>query len=67
MEVKCSSGVIRIRYPSTTIPCSIKGTILEALHDPTVMAIVMSEFLDNTLFGDMPLAPTSRHSLGTYL
>jgi hypothetical protein len=42
------------------IPCSIKGTIVEALHDPTVKATIMSEFLAKTLLGDMPLAPTDR-------
>jgi hypothetical protein len=43
-----------------TIPCSIKGTIIEALHDPTVEASIMSEFLAKTLLGNMPLAMTDR-------
>jgi hypothetical protein len=60
MEVKHSSEAIRIRSPSTTIPCSIKGTVVEALHDPTVEASIMSEFIVETLLGDMPLAPTNK-------
>jgi hypothetical protein len=43
-----------------TIPCSIKGTIVEALHDPSVEASIMYEFLAETLLGDMPLSPTDR-------
>jgi hypothetical protein len=60
MEVKCSSEAIRIRSPSTTIPCSIKGTVVEALHDPIVKASIMSEFQVKTLLDDMPLALTDR-------
>jgi hypothetical protein len=41
MKVKRSSKAIRIRSPSMTVPCSIKGTVAEALHDPTVKASVM--------------------------
>jgi hypothetical protein len=61
MEVKRSSKAIRIRSPSMTIPCSIKGTIVEALHDPTVEVSIMSEFQEKTLLGD------THKSLGTYL
>jgi len=56
MEVKCSSETIWIHSPSMTIPCSIKGTVIEALHDLTAKASIMSEFLAETLLGDMPLA-----------
>jgi hypothetical protein len=49
MEAKHSTKAIRIRSPSTTIPCSIKGTIIEALHDPTVEASIMFEFLEKKL------------------
>jgi hypothetical protein len=60
MEVKHSSEAIRIRSPSMTIPCFVKGTIIEALHGPTVEASIMSKFLAETLLGDMPLAPTDK-------
>ena len=36
MEVKRSSEAIWILSPSTTIPCSLRGTVAKALHNPTV-------------------------------
>ena len=45
MEVKHSSEAIQILSPSMTIPCSLRGTIVEALHNPAVKANIMSEFL----------------------
>ena len=56
--VKRSSEAIRISSPSTTICCSIWGTAIEALHDPTAEACIMSEFLMDTFIGSMPLDPT---------
>ena len=50
----------RIHSPSTTMSCSIKGNVIEALHDPTVKASIMSQFLAGTLLGDMPLTPTDK-------
>jgi hypothetical protein len=60
MEVKCCSEAIRICSPSTTIPCSIKGIVVKALHDPTFEASIISQFRAKTLLGDMPLAPTDK-------
>ena len=37
MEVKRSSKAIQILSPSTTMPCSLRGTIVEALHNPTTL------------------------------
>ena len=59
MEVKHSSEAIRILSPSTTIPCSSRGTVIEALHNPTVETSIMSEFLAETLLGKMPLVLTN--------
>jgi len=43
--VKRPSEAFRISSPSTTISCSIRGTAIEALHDHTAEACIMSEFL----------------------
>jgi hypothetical protein len=59
-EVRRSSKAIQISSPSTTICCSIRGTALEALHDMTTEACIMSEFLTDTFIGSMPLIPTNR-------
>ena len=58
--MKRSFEAFRISSPSTTISCSIRGTSVEALHDPTAEACIMSEFLAETFIGSMPLDPTDR-------
>ena len=58
--MKRSSKAFRISSPSTTISCSIRGTAVEALHDPTAEACIMSEFLAETFVGSMPLDPNDR-------
>jgi hypothetical protein len=60
MKVKRSSETIQILSPSTTIPSSLRGTNLEALHNPTVGTSIMSEFLAKHLLGNMPLVPTNK-------
>ena len=60
IEVKCSSKAIQILSPSTTTPCSLRGTIVEALQNPTVGTSIISEFLVKTLLGNMPLVPTDK-------
>jgi hypothetical protein len=45
MEVKHSFEAIQILSPSMTMPCSLRGTNIEALHNPTVGTSIMSEFL----------------------
>ena len=60
MEVKRSSEAIRILSPYRTIPCSLRGTIVEALHNPIARTSIMSEFLAKNLLGNMPLVPTNK-------
>ena len=55
MEVKRSSEAIQILSPSTSMPCLLRGTVVEALHNPTVRTSIMSEFLSKKLLGNMPL------------
>jgi hypothetical protein len=60
MEVKHSSEAIWILSPSTTMPCSLRGTNTEALRNPTVETNITSEFLAETLLGKMPLVSTNK-------
>jgi hypothetical protein len=69
MEVKRSSEAIRILSPSMTMPCSLRGTNIEAMHNPTVGTNIMLEFLMKSLLGNMPLVPMNKHfksSLGLF-
>ena len=43
-----------------TIPCSLRGTTIEALHDPTIETNIMSEFLAETLLDKKPLVSTNK-------
>ena len=43
-----------------TMPCSLRGTIVETLQNPTVGTSIMSEFLVKNLLGNMPLVPTNK-------
>jgi len=49
LEVKHSSKAIQILSPSTTLPCSLRGTNIEALHNPTVRTSIISKFLAKTI------------------
>jgi hypothetical protein len=60
LEEKSSSKAIQILSPSTNIPCSLKGTNIEALHNPIVGTSIMSEFLVKNLLGNMPLVLTNK-------
>ena len=60
MKVRRSSKAIRILSSSMTMPYSLRGTNIEALHNPTVRTIIMSEFLAKNLLGNMPLIPTNK-------
>jgi hypothetical protein len=60
MEVKRSSEAIRILSPSTTIPCSLREMVVEALHNHMVEANIMSKFLVKTLLGKTPLVLTNK-------
>ena len=60
MEVKRSSKAIQILSPSTTMPCSLRGTIVEALYNPIVGTSIISKFLAKNLLGNMPLILTNK-------
>ena len=60
MEVKHSSEAIQILSPSITMSCPLRGTSIEALHNLTVGTNIMSQFLAETLLGDMLLVPTDK-------
>ena len=60
MEVKRSSEAIQIVSPSTTIPCSLRGTNIESLHNHIVRTSIMSEFLAKNLLGNMLLVLTNK-------
>ena len=42
------------------MPCSLRVTIVEVLHNPTVGTSIMSEFLAKNLLGNMPLVLTNK-------
>jgi len=42
------------------MPCSLRVTNIEALHNPTVGTSIMLEFLAKNLLGNMPLVPTNK-------
>ena len=42
------------------MPCSLRGTNIEALYNPTVETNIMSEYLAETLLGNMPLVSTNK-------
>ena len=60
MEVKHSSKAIQILSPSTAMSCSLRGTNIEAQHNPTVRTSIMLEFLAKNLLGNMLLVPTNK-------
>jgi hypothetical protein len=60
MEVKCSFEAIQILSPSTTMSCSLRGIVVEALHNPTVETNIISELLMETLLGKIPLVSTNK-------
>ena len=43
------------------MPCSLRETNIEALHNPTVGTSIMSEFLAKNLLGNIPLVLTNKH------
>jgi hypothetical protein len=60
MEVKHSSEAIQILSPSLAMSCSLEGTPVEALHNPTIGTSIMSEFPVKNLLGNMPLISTNQ-------
>ena len=60
-EARRTSEAIRISSTSTTIPCFMKGNIVEALRDPTAEVCIIPECLLDTLVGNKPLTPTDKY------
>ena len=60
-EAKRASEAIRISPTSATIPCPMKGNIVEALHDPAAEVCILPECLLDTLMGNKPLTPTNKY------
>ena len=60
-EAKRASEAIRISPTSATITCSMKGKIVEALHDPAAEVCILPECLFYTLVGNKPLTPTDEY------
>ena len=60
LEVKHSSKAIWILSPSTTMPCSLRGTVVEPMYNPTVGTSIISKFLAKNLLGNMLLVPTNK-------
>jgi len=54
-KVKRFSEAIWILSPSMAMPCSLRGTVIEALYNPTVGTSIMSEYLAKNLLDNMPL------------
>jgi hypothetical protein len=42
------------------MPCSLRGTHIEALHNPLVRTSIMSEFLVKNILSNMPLVLTNK-------
>jgi hypothetical protein len=55
-----ASKAIQILSPSMTMPYSLRGTHIDALHNPMVETNIMSEFLVKTLFGKLPLVSINK-------
>ena len=60
-EPKRASESIQISPTSATITCSMKGNIVEALHDPAAKVCIIPEYLLDTLVGNKPLTPTNKY------
>ena len=60
-EAKRASEAIRISPTSATITCSMKGKIVEALHDLADEVCIIPEYLLDTLVGNKPLTPTNTY------
>ena len=42
------------------MPYSLRGTVVDTLHNPTIETNIMSEFLVEALLGKMPLVSTNK-------
>ena len=60
-EAKHASKATRISPTSATITCSMKGKIVEALHNPAAEVCILPECLLDTLVGNKYLTPTDKY------
>jgi len=60
-EARQTSEAIQISPTSTTIPCSMKGNVVDALHDPAVEICIIPECLMDTLVDNKPLTSTDNY------
>ena len=60
-EAKRASEAIWISPTSATIPCSMKGNTVEALHDPAAEVCILPECLLDSLVGNKPLTLTDKY------
>jgi len=55
-----SSEVLQIIFPPSTIPCTIRGTLIDILYNTTVGANIISSECAFQLLGDEPLVQTDK-------
>ena len=60
MKVEHSYEAIQILSPSTATLYLFRGTIIQAMHNPTAKTNIMFEFLVETLLGNMLLVSTNK-------
>jgi hypothetical protein len=60
MKVKHSSKAIQILSPSMIMSCSLRETYMEAIHNLIVGSNIMSQFLVETLLGNILLVLTDK-------
>ena len=60
-EAKHASEAIWISPTSATTTCSMKGNIVEAIHDPAAKVCIIPEYLLDTLVGNKPLTPIDKY------
>ena len=59
-ELRRTSEAIRASSSSPTISCAMRGTTVEALHDPSAEACIITENRMETLVGRKPLIPSDK-------
>jgi hypothetical protein len=59
-ELELSSEILRISSPTSTIPCTISGTLVNTLYSPTIGANIISEECVFYLLGNVPFVQTDK-------
>ena len=60
-EGETSSEIIQFHAPSLTIPCSIEGTAVMALYNPTVGVNIISALFASDRLGERRVTPTTKY------